>query len=204
MSEKELDILYNHYCDSFSYLRSYIKNRDNVFYIALAILTFLFFQINNVETTFNISQALINKGIGQVIKFDLNYLNSIFLVLFLSILIKYYQVNLLIERQYDYIHKLEKKLRKKINGFSICRESNAYLDNYPLVLNGIHWIYTIVFPLLVLFWSFMKIRTEYLYFNRDLSFGFFIFDSLIVILISLVTIFYFTWINFKDFKKKKK
>lgn len=199
--EKEIEIFYDHYKDSFAYLRKYLNLRDRYFLFALICIVILFFQIHTPELSTKISETLIKNKIGQEIQIDFNILNTVFLVFFLSILIKYFQINLYIDRQYDYIHKIEENLTNKLAQFEITREGKSYANNYPVVLSIVHRIYTIFFPALIIVGLFVKWISEYNTFKSGGKFGFFIIDSAVLLIIFGLTIFYLIWIHFKDFKK---
>jgi hypothetical protein len=57
-------------------------------------------------------------------------------------------VTLNLERQYDYIHELEVVLQQHVHE-AFRREGDAYLEQYPRFLDWAHFLYTVVFPLLL-------------------------------------------------------
>lgn len=200
--DKEIELYYDHYKDSFAYLRKYLNLRDRYFLIALICIVILFFQVHTPELTSKISETLIRNNVGQEILIDFNILNTVFIIFFLSVLIKYFQINLYIDRQYVYIHKIEKSLTDKLADFEITREGKSYNDNYPFVLSIVHRLYTIFFPVLIIAGLIIKWINEYKIFkDGESKIGFFIIDSVVLLLISGLTIFYLIWIHFKDFKE---
>jgi len=202
--EKELEIYYDHYKDTFSYLRKYLSQRDKYFNYAVGLLALLFLNSFLPSDFEKFSQAIFEKKIGIKEFSNFKLLNSLSLFGLLSITIKYFQVNLLIERQYNYLHHVEKKLSLKLENFNIFREGKAYLDNYPIYGSILHRIYTIGFPILLI----VLVIVKWLgYFHAPFIFkfvSFFTFDTLITFGIIILTIFYLMWMHFKDFKNCKK
>jgi hypothetical protein len=202
--EKEIELYYDHYKDSFTYLRKYLNLRDRYFLIGLICIIVLFFQVYTPELSSMISETLIKNKIGQEIYIDFNILNTVFVIFFLSVLNKYFQTNLYIERQYDYIHKIEKNLTQKLTQFDITREGESYVSNYPIVLSIIHRIYTIFFPVLLIIGLIVKWISEYKIYKDGGKLGFLIINSTVLTMIFGLTIFYLVWIHFGDFKSKLK
>lgn len=69
------------------------------------------------------------------------------LTLILGTTIKYFQMCLNIEKQYEYIHKLEAKINTIANEKLITREGFSYLQEYPLLSALIHRMYTLFLPI---------------------------------------------------------
>jgi hypothetical protein len=204
MKEKELEIYYDHYKDSFSYMRLYLKQRDKYFFYSVIVLSLLF--LNSIlPNDFEIlSKSIIEKNIGLNEFNNFKLIDSILLFSILSIVIKYFQINLLIERQYKYIHHIEKRISFKLEDFNIFREGKAYLKQYPFFSSIIHRIYTIGFPILLILLIVIKWREILLSTENFEIISFFSFNTLIAIIIVILTFFYLIWIHFKDFKKCKK
>jgi hypothetical protein len=107
-------------------------------------------------------------------------------ILLLYISIRYFQLNMSIERQYAYIHKLERQLQGA--GLSVSREGESYLSGYPKVLDAIHVIYTWVFPLLLILLAAAKAILEWPSpYNIQLAV---IIDTIIALIIIVLTILY--------------
>ncbi|MBE7661528.1 hypothetical protein G1K77_13375 [Tenacibaculum finnmarkense] len=202
--EKELEIYYDHYKDSFSYLRQYLKQRDKYFMYSVILLSLVFFNSMLPEDFEIVSKELIKNKIGIKEFSNLKLINSFLLFSLLSVVIKYFQINLLIERQYSYLHHIEKRLSFKLKEFNIFREGKAYLNQYPIFGSIVHRIYTIGFPFLLIILLLTKWKT---YFSSSSNFklvSFFSFDTLTIWTTITLTIFYLIWIHFKDFSNCKK
>ena len=199
-NEKSLELYYDHYKDTFSYLRVYISARDKVFYITLGLLIAIFFQSNNPDVAKNISVVLVKKNIGDNIYINTNFINSLLLFAFLSLVIKYFQLTLLIERQYPYLHSIEEELTANL-GIKITREGKSYAETYPIVLSVIHRIYSWLFPGVLISIIIVKFFNELKFFGDEWKNGYFIFDSIILLFMLAIVITYISWSQFKDFKK---
>jgi hypothetical protein len=202
--EKELEIYYDHYKDSFSYLRQYLKQRDKYFMYSVILLSLVFFNSMLPEDFEIVSKELIKHKIGIKEFSNLKLINSFLLFSLLSVVIKYFQINLLIERQYSYLHHIEKRLSFKLKEFNIFREGKAYLNQYPIFGSIVHRIYTIGFPFLLTILLLTKWKTYFSSSNDFKLVSFFSFDTLTIWTTITLTIFYLIWIHFKDFSNCKK
>jgi len=200
MMEKELEIYYDHYKDTFSYLREYLSLRDKYFKYAVVLLALLFFNSLLPSDFEIITKTILEKKVGIKEFSNLKLIDSLLLFGLLSITIKYFQVNLLIEKQYSYLHHVEKKLSLKLKTFNIFREGKAYLDNYPIFGSIVHRIYTIGFPILLIVLVIVKWLEYFQESFRYKFVSFFTFNTIITFGIVILTIFYLMWIHFKDFK----
>ena len=123
----DIDILYDHYKVSNSMLQSTHKDREKFFR-----LLFIFEVVNIIFLRQPLEFAKI-------------------------ILIRYFQTNIQIERQYSYIGKLESELTNKAGANIFCRESTEYSRGYPFILNVIDIFYKFIIPLVLLFLHLIKI-----------------------------------------------
>ena len=202
-TEKILEIYYDHYKDTFTYLRGYLSSRDKIFYITLGLLVLVFFQTNNPDVTKDISINIIKKNADDNVSIDINFINSLLLFIFLSLIIKYFQLNLLIERQYKYLHSLEDKLTTTL-GVKITREGKSYVDGRPFVLNVIRRIYETLFPVLLLLVLIKKFSAELILFEGNLKSWYFIFDTCILAFILIITVMYILRKKLSNFKRVEK
>jgi len=200
MTEKEIEIIYDHYKDTFAYIRNYIRERERYFVVSLVILILILFQVNNYSLTGELTIGALEKNLPNAGKINFEYLDSLLLFVFLSTIIKYVQLNLLIERQYPYLHKLEEKLSAEIKDAKIEREGKLYLNNYPWVTSLIHKIYSIVYPFLLLVVVGFKLINVFQVHRED-EIYFLIIDSVLCGLIIIIAILYLSWTTTKDFAK---
>ena len=113
-SQKKIDILHDHYKDTFSHLVSYRKQRDRLLLYQVGVVTILLlYQFLPYETIDIIFSVVSQK---TELEINLNFLDRLLLiftpviVLLLVISRRYWQVWHLIDSQYDYLEKLENEL----------------------------------------------------------------------------------------------
>lgn len=198
--EKELEIYYDHYKDTFSWLRKYLDSRDRYFKYLVFLLAILVLNSWLPSDFSELAKIIVKKNIGVSGFSNFMLIDSLLLFSILSISIKYFQSNLLIERQYAYLHHIEKKLSRKLNNFNVFREGKAYLDRYPIFLSIIHRIYTIAFPILLV----TLVAYKWFYILESVNKpGFFWFDTVVSLSIIILTLSYMAWVHFRDFQKCK-
>lgn len=132
--DKHLEILYDHYKDTFEQQRNYLYRRNLYSVIIVCLIMILLFQVSNPSEVESLSNKLVKDNLGDVtIKYKI--INSILVFCYLWIVIMYYQVNFLIEKHYIYLKKLEDTITNEIAPHVLDREGNNYLENYPRLLN---------------------------------------------------------------------
>jgi hypothetical protein len=200
MDEKKLEIYYDHYKDTFENQKNYLQKRNNYFLIGLVLLVTLSFQISNPEQSIQISNTLIKDKIGEI-TIDFAFINSILLFAFLWIVIMYFQINLLIERNYRYIKNIEETLSKNLSPYEISREGKTYIKQLPWFSSVVHRIYSIFFPIILVLVICLKWFAERNNYNGDFWNGNFWFNTIIVFVLFILTILYLIGVHFNDFKK---
>ncbi len=143
----KVDILYDHYKDTFAIQKENEKLRNKLFVIlCICILLLILMTIypNNIYENF---QELFSEKIGINIRFELKILELFnwFIITYLTV--RYYQINSNIEKNYKYIHNIENTLEGKYK-IPIYREGKNYLVQYPLFLQLSYVFYKYIFPLL--------------------------------------------------------
>ena len=197
MSEK-LDIYYDHYKET-NGLRKAAQVKRNKNFIVLCILEAIsFFMIVNPD----FMCALINETVRKQLQYPINVSNSILQsliwVLITYVLMRYIQDTLYVERQYNYLDLLEKKVAillgedKDDNIF--CREGANYLKDYPMVLNLIDLFYKMFAPIFFTFINIARIKQEW---NCGIEKFFIICDTVMFVVIIIITWFYFFEIHDK-------
>ncbi len=201
--EKKVEILYDHYKDTFDNQKASLQKRNNYTLICLGLIATLSFQMSNPDQSNVISNELIKKNIGDI-KIDFSYINNILTFALLWVVIMYYQINFLVEKIYKYIQEIEKNLTNEMKPFEITREGKTYLDHYPWLSEVVHKIYTIGFPVTLIIVSIIKWTTEKNQFIDPYKNGHFWFDTIFLFGIILTSLLYITNRHFNDFRKKKK
>lgn len=200
--EKKIEILYDHYKDTFENQKVFLQKRNYYTLICLGLIATLSFQMSNPDQSNVISSEIIKKNIGDI-TIDFSYINSVLNFALLWVVIMYYQINLLIEKIYKYIQEIEGKLTKEMAPFEISREGKTYLDHYPWLSEVVHKIYSICFPVTLICVAIIKWVTEKNQFTEPIKNGHFWFDTIALFGIVLTSVLYLTNRHFNDFKKRK-
>lgn len=161
MEDVKLQVLNEHYNATFDILWVYVKRRDRLFTIIIALLAIMLFRVYTPIEASNliIEQIKLRLQIEKSISFI--YIESIIWFSLLASLIRYFQAMVYIERQYSYLHLLEDKLSAEYVDEVFTREGHSYLSNYPKLLNWASFLYTILFPVMLALVPLMKISTEF-------------------------------------------
>jgi len=148
--EKKLNILHDHHKNSFEHIREREKQRDRLFLILISLLGMLVIQLQyNLAGIPEISilgvKVLLDKLPAAVI------LSATWTYL-LVLLVRYYQVTVVVENQYDYLHRLEEQLSALLGDEKIYRrESAAYLVKKAQGFRTWIWrFYTLAIPIMVI------------------------------------------------------
>lgn len=153
LTEKQLEIVHDHYKETFSYIREREKARDRQFLWIILLFALLFLEVGYPAEFGGSVQSLSIVG-GQIDldRLPLPALLSATWVLTLAITLRYCAATVSISRQYKYLHALESELSPQFGGGIIYnREGNHYLEEYPPILNFVYFAYVMIFPVIVLF-----------------------------------------------------
>lgn len=154
-----LQIYYDHYKDTYEQIKRYISKRDRItihLFILLSIIAFIVIDTDKCE---DVTSSLLKTKLGiSGIGFSIFNTSALYLLLYSCF--GYYQICLLIERSYVYLHNVENTL-SQMSMCNIDRESGWYLSDYPTVSNIAHWFYTYVLPFLVIVISIIKAKDEW-------------------------------------------
>lgn len=159
--DKKLEILHDHYKETFSYIREREKQRDRLFLITIGILGLLFLEVqypSDIQLFFKTIKthgAEINFSI-----FPVSIVTSLTWTVFLIIVLRNCQVSITIDRQYEYLHKLEDFIGDFFQDSIYSREGRSYLTKYPVFSNIVWIFYTILFPLIIIVLQVLIIRWE--------------------------------------------
>jgi len=159
---KNLEILHDHYKETFAYIREREKQRDSLFLIVIGLLGLLFLEVqypNDIQTLLKTIKTPVTEINFSIL--PVSIVTSITWTVLLIIVLRHCQTSITIERQYKYLHKLEDVIGGYFRDVSIYnREGKAYLKNYP-VFSYIVWIfYTLIFPLIIIIMQVLIICQE--------------------------------------------
>ncbi len=153
-------ILYDHYKDTCSIMREGVKRRDRLMLFVILTLGFFAFQTIFPVASNTAVNDFLNFKFGLNFKLDFPIVGNIVWFLLLIFTLRYFQVAVFVERQYDYIHHIEEKLNQETKEDVITREGRSYLYKYPAFSDWMWALYTIVFPALLFVVSAVKIFGE--------------------------------------------
>lgn len=159
--DKRFEILNDHYKETCSYLATYRKQRDRFFLYLLLVLAIMFLQMSSPDKSYALISGLLSKSMGEAIHLGQSFVKGLVWFFLLSLVLKYFQIVVVIERQYVYLHKLECELKRHFaSGIPFTREGKSYLKNYPKLSDWADILYVWVFPALLLFFISAKIVIE--------------------------------------------
>lgn len=183
----------SHYKDTYEVQLGTLRQRDILFYVLLAATAAFSLQATSPETANSALTEYIAKSVGIKVSKDSRLLDSMLWFLLLGTSTRYFQLNVQIERRYDYIHGLESYLNEYFPRSPVfTREGISYLGNYPLFSNWIWFLYTIAFPFLLLAAITIKIHLQL---SATLQPSSIAFDMSCYILVSISTALYFIWMH---------
>ena len=156
----KLEVLSDHYSNSYAGIQASLKKRDRLFAGTLALLFLMVFQLYAPTESSNFFAELIAEKLdtSETVKFI--YVQSAIWFVLLAAAIKYFQIVISIERQYKYIYSLESIISIEYDGQAFTREGASYLAEYPAFLNWASFLYTVLFPAILVVVSATKIVYE--------------------------------------------
>lgn len=160
-SDSQFEVLYDHYKDSFGNIQKCVKFRDRLFLLILIVITLMLFQVFSPKDAGDLISQYIGKNLGLTGPINISFIGSVIWFSMLALAIRYFQTVVHIERQYSYVHQLEDDLNQIYGNKIFTREGKAYLENYPLFSSWAWLLYTIIFPLLLIFIAWVKINSEW-------------------------------------------
>ena len=159
--DKKVEILHEHYIDTFNHIRNAVNQRDRYFAYILIIVTIMLLQVVAPKDTDSAIGKLVAEKLSLSGTFSLSVIGTILWFVLLGFVIRYYQTVIFLERQYKYIHSVEALLAENYGGAAFTREGKSYLSDYPPFSKWTWLLYTIVFPLLLVLILALKLMTEF-------------------------------------------
>src|SRR5215208_7106698 len=147
-----LEVLHDHYKESFSYIRERERERDRLFLILIVLFALLALEI---QYPINFRGAV---GILTFLGIELNvealplpaFLTATWVTV-LVITLRYCQASTNVERQYKYLHMLEDKISAELKDVELYRrEGRAYKSDYPLFSWWAGRFYRVVLPVIAI------------------------------------------------------
>jgi hypothetical protein len=205
MDAKKLELLNDHYKDTFADIEEYQKRRERWFYAVVIAIMLLTFQTLSANESATILSKLLAKYVGVIelnnktFNLDPKFISSLVWFLLFTFLSKYYQTQFQIESLYHYIAHLETALNKEYQEFGkklFTRESQSYQTN-PVTQRIYHHVFPIIFfivPLINILFSGWKLISNY-------SHSFAIYFVINLVFFGLIIALY--WQTRKEIKQRK-
>lgn len=181
--ENKIEIIYDHYKDTSTKVENYCKLRGRYFLYILFTLSLIYLGLFSYSEAENIVSQFIANKLGIISSLDIYFVGSIIWFGLLVLVMKYFQIVATIEKYYPYLHKLEKQISHYYGEDIINREGRTYLENYPWFSIWTHFLYTIIFPILLLTAVTLKILSELEYqwpVHSSTIFNSFVFTCLVI------------------------
>lgn len=151
-TETRIDVLHDHYKESFSYIRERERQRDRLFLVLIGLFALLVLEIQYPTNfggalgNFRVSGAEVDLGALPLPGFL-----SISWVLTFAIALRYCQAAINAKRQYAYLHRLEEKISRELGDEELYRrEGKSYLGDYPLFQDWVWICYVFLFPVIAM------------------------------------------------------
>jgi len=155
-----LEVLANHYSETFELLKADTGKRDRLFlYMLIVIFLLLLYMsaptlVGEWINSFVVSQSGNAEDSAMIQLIDISFIGTIFWIGFLSLSHTYFQTVIHVERQYDYVYKLENQLSKHFDEKAFIREGKHYRDNKRKFSSWTKIIFWILSPLLIFLFLF--------------------------------------------------
>ena len=155
LTDKQLELLHDHYKETFARLRDAEALRDRLFLWVIGLFALLILEIGYPAAVGAVGKLSIAGGEFNLQVLPLPALLNATWVLTLAIGLRYCQTSVLVNRQYPYLHTLEEAISPEVGGGDLYqREGKVYLREYPLLLDVAWFAYGILFPFIVMFATF--------------------------------------------------
>ena len=152
--DSAINIAHDHYKETFAYIREREAIRNRLFFFVIGSITLLGILIRYPENIVEALSAAEIQGLTlNLSTFPIHVLISSNWMVLAVIILRYYQCMVDIERQYDYLHLLEDKIklyfRRNEIDIPYRREGQHYLNNRAVFANWVWFFYTIIVPIAV-------------------------------------------------------
>jgi len=194
--DTKLQVLHQHYQDTFKVQQQHLRSRDRFFFLVLATAGVMLFQMAFPQAASNAFAQFIAKKFEIQQSIDTSFISALVWFGLLALVIRYFQTAVHIERQYGYIRHLESQLSKHYDGKSFTREGKHYLSKYPCFSNWAATLYTGVFPILLMTLVATKLYSEFRTAACPLPWAFWV-DSVLGACIGISVVLYMRMIHGK-------
>lgn len=187
------ELFYDHYKETFLLIKDYNKERNKFFLLVVIIVGLQLMLAIVPDSTIPLIVGMVKEVYNIDILNHFIIVQSILWIVLAYFTMRYYQSVVYIERQYNYIHKLEETI-SNLCEVEFDRESKNYLTFYPKMSDAIDFMYKWVFPILYCFAIMVKIYAELQTYCFRLAI---LFDCVIFICCFVLTVLYLIFLHGK-------
>ncbi len=156
-----LEILYDHYKETCIIAKDNEKARNRLFIIVSIVISMLFLFSYDNNSIIGLIKSWVKDNYGCDLLFSSNIIQAILWILLFFITLRYLGLNSSLDKSYNYIHNLEKKINNQSGYGIIDREGDDYLNNYPVLNNITYYMYRVIVPIVYYFVTILKLKLEY-------------------------------------------
>lgn len=197
-----LELLYDHYKETFSLSKAAQERRNKNFVILCILEALSFLLLIRPEIASKLILTGINKDMETPLQLSNAIIQTLLWLLIAYVMIRYIQDVLYVERQYLYLDNLEKEIARLSSTGIFTREGINYQRDYPMVLNFIDLFYKMLMPVLFAVINIVRIHEEWIMKQEsNIALGC---DAILCIVIIIIDWFYFFEIHTKITKICKK
>jgi hypothetical protein len=144
--EKRLEILYDHYKESFAHIRTYAKQRDRLTLYLFIVAVLMGVHTGSSQEMVGAVQQALEKGSGAFFRLSQQGLGLVLNLAMMALALRYFQLCVTIDRQYRSLQAIERSVEDLIRDPGFGREGRGYLDNYPVFSKWADGLYRWLFP----------------------------------------------------------
>lgn len=161
LGDNTINLLYDHYKQSFDQIQRYTTVRNRLFvYVLLGAAAM---QLLNPAEAQSVLAQVLAKYVGVAPQLTMQSVATILWIAVLYGMIRYYQATLTIDLQYQSLHELEDKLSTVLGAPEFRRERRGYEHDF----RGFRWtvsrFYRVLVPLAFVLCLLSRLVTEYSY-----------------------------------------
>lgn len=159
-ADAKFDALIAHYDNTFERTLTIQKRRDRFFLWTVVFVVLLLLRLAAPTEIDSAIAEFARNRLGLQETPNVSMLSSVAWFAILGVVVPYYQAVVLNERYLPYLHKLEDRLSAYYDGVPFTREGKTYLDPSPLFTRWSGFLYTMLFPFLLVCITTAKIIVE--------------------------------------------
>ena len=200
-ADLNLEILSNHYSETFGLVKEDVKKRDRLFLYLLLLIFVILLYMSAPDSLGEWINSFLGNQVGNdgatnmQDLIDVSFIGTILWFGLLSLAHTYFQTVIHVERQYDYVYKLEKQLCKWYGENAFIREGKHYRENKRKFSRWTKIIYWYFFPFLMIIFTVFWII--FLFRDSNATWVYLIIDSLISLSFLISMGFYLSAVYFK-------